>query len=159
MNKLISTITDQFKLPINSTHGLPHWKRVEALGIYLSMHTGADKVVVQHFAYLHDSQRINEDEDPQHGLLAGRFAHDLFSQGLLNITKEQEHLLETTCEVHSATYTMPADPTIATCLDADRLDLWRLGIQPSPMLLFTDIGKEISTDKQKYAEIIKSCNP
>jgi len=36
-----------------------------------------------------------------------------------------------------------ADPTVACCLDADRLDGWRLGTEPDPERLSTDAGKEL----------------
>ena len=37
-----------------------------------------------------------------------------------------------------------ADITIATCWDADRLDLGRVGVDPDPAYLFTDEAKRIA---------------
>ena len=36
------------------------------------------------------------------------------------------------------------DPTIATCWDADRLDLGRVGMVPDPDFMSTDFGREIA---------------
>lgn len=36
------------------------------------------------------------------------------------------------------------NPTIGTCWDADRLDLGRVGIIPSPALMSTQAGKQIA---------------
>lgn len=49
-----------------------------------------------------------------------------------------------------------ADPEVvrlfAVCLDADRLDLGRVGIIPDPQLLSTTTAKDIAT-RQAWAEI------
>ena len=34
------------------------------------------------------------------------------------------------------------DVTIQTCWDADRLDLWRIGIEPRPEYLYTEMAKK-----------------
>lgn len=156
MNNLISIITSQFKLSMNSVHGLSHWLRVEALGQYLSATTEADATVVRYFAYLHDSCRISEGEDLEHGKRATGLIKELMEKGKISLTKEQGDVLKLACEVHNVTYTDPMDSTIATCLDADRLDLWRMGIEPSDKLLFTEVGKRISRDKALYDQIIGS---
>lgn len=36
------------------------------------------------------------------------------------------------------------DPTIDACFDADRLDLWRVGIKPDPSLMATEIGADLA---------------
>jgi hypothetical protein len=38
-----------------------------------------------------------------------------------------------------------SDPTIGACWDADRLDLWRLGRRPDPMLLSTPAARDPDT--------------
>jgi uncharacterized protein len=37
-----------------------------------------------------------------------------------------------------------ADPTIGTCFDADRLDLGRVAIIPSPDFMSTEFGREMA---------------
>tara|TARA_B100000315_G_scaffold79959_1_gene73252 strand:- start:616 stop:768 length:153 start_codon:yes stop_codon:yes gene_type:complete len=39
-----------------------------------------------------------------------------------------------------------SDITIATCWDADRLDLGRVGADPNPKYLFSDEAKRIAQD-------------
>jgi hypothetical protein len=102
---------------------------------------------------LHDSQRTSDDVDIEHGIRARDFVVVLINQGILSLTDTQARLLKTACEVHNTAYKLPMDPTISVCLDADRLDLWRLGVQPSEKLLFTEMGKKISKDKTLYYQI------
>jgi uncharacterized protein len=48
-------------------HGKDHWVRVLENARELAVETGANLRVVELFSVLHDSQRENEDYDPQHG--------------------------------------------------------------------------------------------
>lgn len=147
MKQLLDLAYKEFRLSPDSLHGVSHWESVEVMGMYLAQFTGADEAVVRYFAYIHDSQRLSEHEDPLHGVRASEFAQNIFDKGALDLTKSQLLLLKKACEVHNTSPTNPLDPTIATCLDADRLDLRRLGIQPSETLLFTVVGKKIGKDK------------
>jgi len=143
MNKaLLQRIKDQYKLDLNSEHGIYHWNTVNEIGLYLSKETKADTTVVSLFAYLHDSKRINEDYDPQHGARAALFASELFREKLLVITASQLNNLVTACKFHSQSEIKPANITIATCWDADRLDLWRLGATPDSDFLFSSTAKK-----------------
>lgn len=150
MDDLFNLIKDQFRLSLNSTHGVLHWKSVEDIGVYLAKFTGADVPVVRHFAYLHDSQRFFEGEDPLHALRAGDFVQDICDKGILDLTMSQSLLLKKACQVHNTSPAIPLDQTIATCLDADRLDLLRLGVNPSSKLLFTATAKRISENIAKH---------
>jgi len=138
-----SLIQSQFKLPINSIHGISHWKQVEAIGHRLSASTKADKVVVSYFAYLHDSKRQNEDEDLGHGETASIYCEQLYKQGVLKVTENQLSQLLYACKFHSDNKAKTDDMTIATCWDADRLDLNRIGITPDPFFLHTNEGKRL----------------
>lgn len=153
MEDLLNLIKDQFRLPLESTHGVLHWKSVEDKGLYLAQFTGADEAVVRYFAYIHDSQRFTDSEDPLHALRAGEFVQELFDDGKLSLTKPQLLLLKRACEVHNTSPTRPLDPTIATCLDADRLDLLRLGVNPSSKLLFTTTAKKHSENIAKRVKV------
>ena len=139
---LLNEIKNQFKLPIASLHGLSHWKRVEVMGRRLSASTKADMTVVTHFAYVHDSQRQSEDVDPSHAERAAIYCEQLYQQGVLKITKKQYSQLLYACKFHSDTKAKTDDVTIATCWDADRLDLIRLGIILYSGFLFTSCAKE-----------------
>src|SRR3989344_2626923 len=145
--ELLDLITRQFKLDIDSDHGLPHWKRVEKIGQYLTEYTKADPEVVYLFSYLHDSKRENEDHDPEHGRRASLFIKELYNKGAnpLTISLEQLNQLIFACKYHSDPGGKSRDITIQTCWDADRLDLWRIGNMPNPVLLYTDIAKKEET--------------
>ena len=44
------------------------------------------------------------------------------------------------CEEHT-NGGVGSDPTVGVCWDADRLNLWRVGIEPDPRLLSTQAAK------------------
>ena len=107
-----------------------------------------DIEVVQLFAILHDSQRVNEGGDPDHGPRAAAFALDL--RGLLfDLPDHEFRLLHRACAGHTHERTHP-NVTIQTCWDADRLDLGRVGITPHPSRLCTDAAKR--PDILKWAD-------
>ena len=57
--QLIRSILGRYTLPLEGTHGVPHWARVLENGRRLSEATGAQRDIVELFAVFHDSQRIN----------------------------------------------------------------------------------------------------
>ena len=131
----------QFKLDINSLHGIRHWERVREIGDYLAEKTGADFRVVTLFAALHDSCRENEGSDMLHGHRAVEYLSGLNNKGLLLIDDKQLDQLAYACEHHSKRSAQSDDITIKTCWDADRLDLYRVGEIPDPAFLYTETGK------------------
>lgn len=135
----------QFKLGIGSEHGISHWKRVEEIGQYLAQHTKADSKIIYLFSYLHDLKRENEDYDSEHGLRASSFVKELYNKDILYISKEQLIQLTFACEHHNNSKIKSDDITIQTCWDADRLDLWRVGVMPDPYFLNTAIAKQEKT--------------
>ena len=59
-------------------HGLSHWERVGRNGLDLAADTeGADADVVLLFALFHDSMRLNDGHDPEHGHRGGGLAREL----------------------------------------------------------------------------------
>ena len=70
LDKLIEAIRAQYALSWDGLHGISHWTRVRENGLRLAEGTGAQIVVVECFAYLHDAKRINDGRDPGHA--AGR---------------------------------------------------------------------------------------
>src|SRR3989344_1770172 len=142
--ELLNLIIKQFKLDIGSDHGLSHWERVEEIGRYLAKYTKADPEVVYLFSYFHDSKRENEGHDPEHGRRASLFIKELYNKSTnpLAISSEQLNQLVFACEHHSDSGAKSGDITVQTCWDADRLDLWRIGIVPHKHFLNTDFAKQ-----------------
>ncbi len=139
---LINLIINQFKLDINTVHGIKHWRRVREIGNYLAKETKADIEVINFFAFLHDSKRENESDDLWHGKRASVFIKELYNKKLFHISKSQLDRLLFACEYHNNSNIKSKDITIQTCWDADRLDLWRVGIMPHKHFLNTDFAKQ-----------------
>ena len=104
-------------------------------------------LVVALFAYLHDSCRLNDAEDINHGKRAAEWIEELRETYLKDIPAEDIELLKKACRLHTTVH-KTGNPTIDACFDADRLDLWRVDIIPDPERLATEKGKQIarSTD-------------
>jgi uncharacterized protein len=120
---ILHAILEDYALPWGGDHGVAHWARVLENGLRLAEETSANIEVVSLFAILHDSRRVNEGTDPDHGPRAAEFAESL--RGLLFDLPEPEfRLLHRACSGHTRERTHP-DVTIWTCWDADRLDLGR----------------------------------
>ena len=134
--ELLATIRAQFRLDWTGHHGFPHWARVYRHGLYVGRAVGADLRVVELFAFLHDSQRQNEDTDPEHGNRAAEYARWLHAKGWFELDRTALDLLVSACERHSQGH-LEADPTVMACWDADRLDLGRVGIRPDSRRLCT----------------------
>ena len=71
--------------------------------------------------------RENEDRDPEHGLRGAVFAEKYRS--LIDLTDLQFKQMTDACKAHTGGRKMSC-ATVATCWDADRLDLGRVGISP-----------------------------
>ena len=95
------------------------------------------------FAVLHDSRRVSEATDPDHGPRAAEFARSLRGR-LFDLPDHEFRLLHRACAGHTHERTHP-DVTIQTCWDADRLDLGRVGITPHPSRLCTEAARRPET--------------
>jgi len=137
---VIAAVRAQYRLDWDGIHGLAHWERVRENGLRLAGSTGARTDVVELFAYLHDACRHNDSRDPEHGPrgagLAGRLAGNAF-----DMDAEGLALLVAACTGHTRGETA-AEITVATCWDADRLDLARVGTTPRPERLCTDAARD-----------------
>jgi uncharacterized protein len=140
---LMALILERYELPPNGLHGVAHWARVLDNGLRLAPDTGAIPSVVTYFAILHDSQRINEGHDPDHGPRAARFAEEVRKE-MIALDDHEFRLLVRACEGHTHERTHP-DATIQTCWDSDRLDLGRVGITPHPNYLCTEFACQKET--------------
>lgn len=125
---LLRHVLDQFKISRHGAHGPAHWARVRLHGLKVGREREADVLVVELFAFLHDSQRLNEYSDRLHGARAAEFAvslngrfFDLKAVQLDKLCFAMEH--HSGGDVHTCA-------TIQSCWDGDRLDLGRVGIQP-----------------------------
>jgi uncharacterized protein len=128
--------------PETTAHGSDHWRRVERNGLILSTRTGAIVEIVRLFAIFHDIRRVNDDFDPEHGLRGAEFAAAKRGEWF-ELPDDHFELLYEACVGHTDNR-HHEDPTIGTCWDADRLDLGRVGIIPSPDYMSTIFAAEIA---------------
>ena len=138
---LISEIRRQFRIDWNGYHGASHWARVLNHGLKVGAEAGADLLVVELFAFLHDSQRHDEYRDIHHGSRAADYIRSINGR----FFDLQASRLAKLCEAatdHSGGGVHP-DPTIQTCWDADRLDLGRVGIKPDAKYLSSHAAAHI----------------
>ena len=124
------------------THGLPHWDRVALIGARMAEQSQADPLVVQLFAYFHDSCRESDGHDPDHGRRAAKLALDWHGTQF-ECAQPQLDLLVQACAGHADGQTS-ANATIGTCWDADRLDLPRVGVMPRTSMLSTAAARDKS---------------
>lgn len=123
----------------NGIHGLLHWGRVYDNGLRIAEENGANRKVVQLFAFFHDSRRFTDGCDPGHGSRGAEYAKMLRGE-LFELDDREFMQLYVACRDH--TDEIDADDlTVQTCFDADRLDLNRVSIKPDPELLCTEVAK------------------
>lgn len=138
--ELLKTLREDYWLDWDGIHGYPHWVRVRENGLRLAELTGANPVVVELFAFLHDICRRNDDADPGHGQRAAEYAAELpYVRSVLS--RAELSLLTHACAFHTSGRTQ-ADIIVQVCWDADRLDLGRIGIRPDPQRLCTDAARQ-----------------
>ncbi len=142
---ILHAVLEDYALPWGGDHGVAHWARVLENGLRLAEETGADPGVVRLFAVLHDSRRVNEATDPEHGPRAAHFAVSLRGR-LFELPDHEFRLPHRACAGHTHERTH-LDVTIQTCWDADRLDLGRVGIRPHPSRLCTEAARRPGTIK------------
>ena len=130
------------KLGIYSIHGIGHWDRVADKAESL-MNKDVDMLVVKAFAYIHDVEREDEDEDPYHGARAAWLVDKIRSTVLRFLNDKQIEQLKKACKLHTSKW-KTEDATVNACFDADRLDLGRVGITPNPDKMATSEGQIIA---------------
>ena len=138
---MLEHTTDHFVLPAHSPHGPDHWHRVRYNGLLIAAATGANPRVIELFAFFHDSCRETDGWDITHGPRGAELALEVFARGDLPASEAELDLLVTACRGHTTERTH-ADPTIASCWDADRLDLPRVGITVNPDYLCTQAARD-----------------
>jgi uncharacterized protein len=145
---LIKRLKLEFALNWRGIHGVRHWSRVRINGLYLAKLNGANTEIIELFAFLHDSKRENDNEDPLHGQRGAEFAETLRNT-LIKLNDHDFELLKYACKYHSDGLT-EGDITVQTCWDADRLDLGRVGILPNPKYLCTVEAKNPEVIEAAY---------
>jgi len=140
---LLKAVLKQFKVDRQGVHGPGHWARVRYHALMIGRATGSDLLVVELFAFLHDSRRLNEYKDPEHGSRAASYAEELNGK-FFQLSEEQIEKLRHAMTFHSDGG-IHADPTIQTCWDADRLDLGRVGKKPKAQYLSKEGAKHIDS--------------
>lgn len=120
----------------SACHGPEHWKCVAFVGVGIAQECGHDPLVPLLFGLFHDAMRMNDHFDPGHGPRAGELVLELAGTGGLSLAEPALADLFEACKVHTR-----ADPTerlpLGICLDADRVNLWRVSIRPQPRYLST----------------------
>lgn len=138
---LINTVYARSTNWSSPLHGDEHWRGVADAGLTVGACTpGTDLGLVFLFGLMHDAMRWNEHDDPAHGERAAELLRELVVQRLLDLPTDREALLALACRSHPEGTTSD-DPTVGTCWDADRLNLWRLGWEPVPSLMSTADAK------------------
>ena len=141
-------LVQSHKLGHDGFHGKDHWLRVLNNAREIAAGTGANLRVLELFAVLHDSQRQNENHDPEHGLRAAAYAAELRNKWF-ELTDDEMELLAEACRYHSDGL-IAAHATVQACWDADRLDLGRVGVRPDPHLLCTSFAKRPEVIEAAY---------
>ena len=83
--------------------------------------------------------RFNDNHDPLHGPREAELARELHGEAF-DLDEERMRLLEFACEEHT-NGGVDSHPTVGVCWDADRLNLWRVGIRPDPRWLSTEAAR------------------
>lgn len=143
---------DEFPAYTSWFHGVTHWEHVEKLGLMLAKECPeADTDVIRWFAYLHDCRRGTEEWCEEHGRLAAKYMSRMRTTFLSDLTDEQFKTLMKAC-YHHTTKRRTKNLTADLCLDADRLDLERVGIKPDPKQMASSIGARYAA--MPYVELM-----
>jgi uncharacterized protein len=143
LDQLITVVLDRATHKGSQIHGEAHWKCVAQTGLELCREIdAADRIVVFLFGLIHDSQRLNDGFDRAHGTRAATFVRQIQSEHM-HLSEDRLNRLTKACVEHADGFTS-GDPTIGVCWDADRLNLWRLGVQPQSHLLSTEAARQPS---------------
>lgn len=116
-------------------HGPRHWRDVARVA-HLIAGPDADLTVLFLFAALHDTQRVDEFSDPDHGSRAAGLARHMQSLSVIYLNTRQTRQLQEALTHHDEGG-LTDDPTIGTAWDADRLTIGRVGKIPQPRYFST----------------------
>jgi len=151
--QIVRAAKQRFVMDLHGIHGVAHWQRVRENGVRIAKHTGANPLIVELFAFLHDCCREDDGTDPGHGERAAEFSLSLRGS-VLDLSDADFALLLEAIRDHELGLTK-GDITVLTCWDADRLDLGRVGIRPEPRYLCTAFARK----KETIAWALKRSDP
>jgi uncharacterized protein len=146
--QVVRAAKERFVLDLHGIHGVPHWQRVRENGLRIAKHSGANRLIVELFAYLHDCCREDDRSDPGHGERAADFTQSLRGT-LIHLGEEDFALLYQAIRDHELGLTR-GDVTLLTCWDADRLDLGRVRRRPNQRYLGTEYARRKETIEWAY---------
>ncbi len=142
-HQIVRVAKQKFVMDLDGIHGVAHWQRVRENGLRIAEQSGANPLIVELFAFLHDCCREDDGTDPGHGERAAEFSLSLRGN-VLHLSDADFALLHHAIRDHERGLTK-GDITVQTCWDADRLDLGRVGIRPDPRYLCTAFAREEGT--------------
>ena len=85
---LLDAVLGQLQINRHGVHGPSHWARVRYHALTIGLASKADFLVVELFAFLHDSRRLNKYVDPEYGSRAASYAKEL-NGTFIHLTHEQ----------------------------------------------------------------------
>ena len=135
-----------FRLSWRGHHGAPHWARVCINAKILAQKEGANTKVAHYFGLFHDMARASEYTDDGHGLRSATLLKSLGGADFLKLTDDEFAELCDAMALHSD-HQPTGTITQKVCWDADRLDLWRIGIMPDPDRLFTESARQLHFER------------
>jgi uncharacterized protein len=75
--QIVRVAKQRFVMDIHGIHGVAHWQRVRENGLRIAEQSGANPLIVELFAFLHDCCRKDDGTDPGHGERAAEFSQTL----------------------------------------------------------------------------------
>ena len=147
LDRLVDAVESRSTHLASTIHGVDHWRAVGATAASLadvvdmaspdSPGARPDRELLLLFALLHDSQRVDDGRDLEHGPRAAAFLDDLRGTGLVRLDDERAAVLREAIHDHTGG-TTSEEPTIAVCWDADRLLIHRVGFVPDARYCSTE---------------------
>ena len=132
LSKYIREGVESANMPNSPLHGEMHWRCVAHTAVSIAKEYGGDQLVALLFGLYHDSARLDEGPDEDHGPKAARILRNQAMNGyfkLLDLSAEQYANLHHAIANHTDEDSAP-NPTVGACYAGDRLHLYRVGITP-----------------------------
>jgi uncharacterized protein len=153
LSAIIRAAKARYALDLRGIHGVSHWNRVRQNGLRVAEHTGANKLIVELFAFLHDCCREYDGSDSGHGERAAEFAKTIRGD-ILHLDDDDFTLLYDAISGHEHGRTR-GDVTVTTCWDADRLDLGRVHVRPLAKYLCNEFSQRKDTIEWAYRRSVQ----
>ncbi|MFC4236475.1 hypothetical protein ACFOY8_14820 [Thalassospira xianhensis] len=146
---LLNRVRSDAGYPGSSLHGEQHWRCVASAANFIAEYTpNCDLATLSLFSLLHDSMREDDGYDEFHGQRAAEYLDTLVDDGVIGGGEADISRLRLAIYWHNQASVDPKDSTIGACWDADRLNLWRLGIRPNARYLSTEFAQRENTINQ-----------